>query len=190
MKITATTIKAGNILVFNDELWIVSKQPEHTKPGKGPAYMQVEMKNLKTGNKLNQRFNSSDYIEKAQLEQRDFQFLYMEGDNMVLMDLENFEQIHVGKDILEADKLPFLEDNMQITVEFYEDTPLNVTLPSTVTLEVVETDPIIKGATATASYKPAILSNGIRVLVPPYLVTGEFIVVKTEDASFVERAKK
>jgi elongation factor P len=170
-------------------LWIVSKQPEHTKPGKGPAYMQVEMKNIKTGNKLNQRFNSSEYVEKAQLEQRDFQFLYMEGNNLILMDLETFEQMHLGKEIL-GDKLPFLEDNMVVTLELYEEKPLNITLPSTVTLTVVETDPVIKGATATASYKPAILTNGVRVMVPPYLVTGESIVVKTEDSTFVERAKK
>jgi elongation factor P len=189
MKITATTIKAGNILLYENVLWVVSKQPEHTKPGKGPAYMQVEMKNLKTGTKINNRFSSSDYVERAQLEQRDFQYLYMEGDNLVLMDLENFEQMHVSKNIAE-DKIQFLADNMQVTLEFYEETPLNMTLPSTVILTIEQTDPVMKGSTATASYKPAIMSNGVRVMVPPYLVTGEAIVVKTEDASFVERAKK
>ena len=189
MKITATTIRAGNILNYEGALWVVSKQPEHTKPGKGPAYMQVEMKNVKTGTKLNHRFNSSDYVERAQLEQRDFQYLYMEGDNLVLMDLENFEQMHVNKKIAE-DKLPFLADNMQVTLEFFEEDPLNMTLPTTVSLVIEETDPVIKGSTATASYKPAILSNGVRVMVPPYLVTGEEIIVKTEDASFVERANK
>lgn len=189
MKITATTIRAGNILLYEGELWIVSKQPEHTKPGKGPAYMQVEMKNLKTGTKLNHRFSSSDYVERAQLEQRDYQYLYMEGDNLVLMDLENFEQIQVNKSIAE-EKLPFLIDNMQVTIESYDEEPLNISLPSTVILAIEQTDPVIKGSTATASYKPAILSNGVRVMVPPYLVTGEEIVVKTEDATFVERAKK
>lgn len=189
MKITATMIKAGNVLVYEGALWIVSKQPEHTKPGKGPAYMQVEMKNLQTGTKINQRFSSSDYIEKAQLEQRDFQYLYMEGDNLVLMDLENFEQMHVHKDII-GEKLPFLADNMEVRLEFHNEKPLSIDLPSTVVLRIEETDPIIKGSTATASYKPAIMSNGVRVMVPPYLTTGEDIVVKTEDSTFVERAKK
>ncbi len=189
MKITATTIRAGNVLLHEGVLWVVSKQPEHTKPGKGPAYMQVEMKNILTGTKINNRFSSSDYVERAQLEQREFQYLYMEGDNLVLMDLENFEQMHVSKDIAE-DKLPFLADNMEVTLEFYEEKPLNMTLPSTVILTIEQTDPVMKGATATASYKPAIMSNGVRVMVPPYLTTGEVIVVKTEDASFVERAKK
>ena len=188
MKITATAIKQGNILVHRDELWIVAKQPEHTKPGKGPAYMQVEMKSIKTGTKLNERFNSSDYIEKAQLEQKDYQYLYMEDNNLVLMDLESFEQITLPKTIL-GDKLPFIEDNMVVTIESYEDEALNIELPSTVILEIEQTDPVIKGATATSSYKPAILKNGVRVMVPPYLVTGEKIVVKTEDGSFVERAK-
>lgn len=189
MKITATTIRAGNVLLHEGVLWVVSKQPEHTKPGKGPAYMQVEMKNILTGTKINNRFSSSDYVERAQLEQREFQYLYMEGDNLVLMDLQNFEQMHVSKNIAE-DKLPFLADNMEVTLEFYEEKPLNMTLPSTVILTIEQTDPVMKGATATASYKPAIMSNGVRVMVPPYLTTGEVIVVKTEDASFVERAKK
>ena len=188
MKITATAIKQGNILVHRDELWIVAKQPEHTKPGKGPAYMQVEMKSIKTGTKLNERFNSSDYIEKAQLEQKDYQYLYTEDNNLVLMDLESFEQITLPKTIL-GDKLPFIEDNMVVTIESYEEEALNIELPSTVILEIEQTDPVIKGATATSSYKPAILKNGVRVMVPPYLVTGEKIVVKTEDGSFVERAK-
>lgn len=188
MKISANSIKAGNILVHNDNLWVVSKMPEHTKPGKGPAYVQVEMKNLKTGTKLNTRFSSSDYIEKAQLEQRTFQFLYFEDNNLVLMDTETFEQILLSKDIA-GEKLPFLEDNMLIKVEFYQETPLNIDLPQTIISEIVETDPVIKGATATASYKPAILANGVKVMVPSYLVIGEKIVVKTEDSSFVERAK-
>ncbi len=188
MKISANSIRAGNILVYNGELWVVAKMPEHTKPGKGPAYVQVEMKNLKTGTKLNERFSSSDMLEKAQLEQADFQFIYFEGDNLVLMNNETFEQIMVNKAIL-GEKLPFLSESMQVKVEFHEETPLNIELPQTIIAEIVETEPVIKGATATSSYKPAILANGVRVLVPSYLVGGEKIVVKTEDASFVERAK-
>ena len=188
MKITANSIKAGNILVHRDDLWKVSKSPEHVKPGKGPAYIQVEMKNLKTGNKLNERFSSSDYIERAQLEQRDFQFLYVEDENLILMDTENFEQMAISKKIL-GDKLPFLTDNMTVKVEFFQEEPLDIQLPQTIIDEIVETDPVIKGSTVTSSYKPAVLANGVKVMVPSYLTVGERIVVKTEDASFVERAK-
>jgi elongation factor P len=177
MKVSANSIKVGNILVYRDELWRVIKSPEHVKPGKGPAYVQLEMKNLKTGNKLNERVSSSDYLEKAQLEQKDFQFLYLEDEKLVLMDTENFEQITLNKDLL-GDKFQFLEE-----------TPLSVELPQTIIGEVVETDPVIKGSTVTSSYKPAILSNGVKVMVPSYLTVGEKIVVKTEDSSFVERAK-
>lgn len=188
MKISVNSIKYGHILVHNDDLWVVSKMPEHTKPGKGPAYVQVEMKNLKNSTKINTRFNSSDYIEKAQLEQKDFQFLYFEEENLILMDTETFEQIAVNKDIL-GDRLPFLKDNMIVRLEFYENSPLNLQLPPTIVAEIIETDPVIKGSTITSSYKPAIVDNGVKVMVPSYLVIGEKIVIKTEDSSFVERAK-
>lgn len=187
-KISANSIKVGNILVYKNELWIVAKQPEHTKPGKGPAYIQLEMKNLKTGTKLNERFNSSDYLEKAQLEQKNYQFLYLEDNNLVLMDLDNFEQIMVSKNIL-GDKVSFLSDNMMVKVEFYQERPLAIELPQTIIDTIEETEPVIKGASATSSYKPAILACGIKIMVPSYLVAGEKVVVKTEDASFVERAK-
>ena len=188
MKVSANSLRAGNVLVHNGDLWVVSKQPEHVKPGKGPAYVQVEMKNLKSGTKLNERFSSSDYLEKAQLEQREYQFLYFEDNFAVLMDQNSFEQITVPNGIFE-DKLPFLKDQMLITLELHDEKPLSATFPNTVVLEITETEPVIKGATVTSSYKPAILENGVRVLVPSYIQHGEKIVVKVEDASFVERAK-
>ena len=188
MKISANSIKQGNILVYKDELWKVVKSPEHVKPGKGPAYVQLEMKNLKTGNKFNERVSSSDSFEKAQLEEKDFQFLYFEDEKLIFMDTENFEQIALDKDLF-GDKIDFLTDNMIVKLEFYEETPLSVELPQTITAEVVETDPVIKGSTITSSYKPAKLANGVKVMVPSYLTVGEKIVVKTEDSSFVERAK-
>jgi len=188
MKISANSIRTGNILVYNNDLWVVSKTPEHTQPGKGGAYVQVEMKNLKTGTKRNERFSSSDYLEKAELEQKDYQFLYFEGDDIVLMDNQTFEQLSVGKEILD-EKLPFLTENMIVKVEFYNEKPLNIELPATVILEIVETDPVIKGSTVTSSYKPATLVNGVKVKVPQYLEIGEKIVVKTEDLTYVERAK-
>lgn len=188
MKISANSVRAGNILIHNGDLWIVAKQPEHVKPGKGPAYVQVEMKNLKAGTKLNERFSSSDYLDRAQLDQKEYLYLYSEDTNLVLMDTETGDQIHLSQD-LAGENLPYLTDGMEVTVESYEEKPLALYLPATVTVEIVETDPVIKGATATSSYKPAILANGLRVLVPPYLTTGERIVVKTEDSTFVERAK-
>lgn len=188
MKISANDIRAGNILVHKNDLWIVAKMPEHTKPGKGGAYVQVEMKNLKSGTKLNERFNSTETVEKAFLEQKEYQYLYDEDDNLVLMDNENFEQIYVPKTIL-GDKLAFLQTSMNVSVEFYGDEALNIYLPATINCEIVETEPVIKGATATSTYKPAILENGIRVMVPPYIETGQKIVVKTEDATYVERVK-
>lgn len=188
MRISANDIKAGNILDYEGELWMVSKTPEHTKPGKGGAYVQVEMKNLRTGNKLNQRFGSSESVEKAFLEQKNMQYLYKEENRLVFMDPDNFEQIMIDQEIMK-DKLPFLEEGMNINVEFYQDKPLSVSLAQTVVLEIVQTDPVIKGATVTSSYKPAIMSNGLRVMVPPYLVSGEKIIVRTEDATFVKRAE-
>lgn len=188
MKISANEIKAGHILDHDGGLWIVSKNPEHTKPGKGGAYVQVEMKNLRTGNKLNQRFSSTETVEKAYLDQEEKQFLYAEDNKLICMDPNSFEQIALDKEIL-GDKLPFLVDGMSITLESYQEKPLSARLPATVTVEIEHTDPVIKGSTVTSSYKPAILTNGVRVMVPPYLTTGEKIVVKTEDASFVERAK-
>ena len=188
MKIVANSIRQGNVLVYKDDLWVVSKPPEHTKPGKGPAYIQLEMKNLRTGTKLNDRLASVDTVERASLEQKSFLYLYKEGSKCVFMDSETFDQIYVDQEMM-SDRLPFLMDNMKVDIEFYEDQIIEIQLPSTVVLEIIETDPIIKGSTATSSYKPAIMSNGVRVMVPPYLVSGEKIVVKVEDLSFVERSK-
>lgn len=188
MKISANEIKNGTILEHEGQLWVVIKNPEHTKPGKGGAYVQVEMKNLRTNNKLNQRFSSSENVEKAFLESKKMQFLYLEGDQIIVMDQETFEQVSLDKKMLE-EKVAFLTDGLELTVSFYNDTPLSVTLPANLIGEIESTDPIIKGATVTSSYKPAILTNGLKVMVPSYLSNGEKIVVKTDDLTFVERAK-
>jgi elongation factor P len=188
MRISANEIKIGNILDYEGALWVIAKNPEHTKPGKGPAYIQVEMKNIITGTKLNHRFGSTDHVQRAQLEQKEMQFLYPEDKKLILMDPESFEQIMVDQTIL-GNKLPFLTDGMMITIESYNDKILAIKLPTTVIVEIQETAPSIKGSTVTSSYKPAILINGIKVMVPPYLSTGEKIIVKTEDTTFVERAK-
>ncbi len=188
MKMVANSIRLGNILIYENGLWVVTKNPEHTKPGKGGAYVQVEMKNLKTNTKINHRFSSGDYVERASLEQKSYQYLYDEGDFLVFMDNKSYEQISLKSDIL-GDRLLLLSSNMEVEIEFHEENPLNVKLPNTIIAEIIETEPVIKGATATSTYKPAIIANNVRVMVPPYIDTGQKIVVKTEDISFVERAK-
>lgn len=188
MEMTANELKNGSKFEYENDVWVVIKNPVHTKPGKGGAYVQVEMKSLFTGTKTNKRFSSTERFTRPFFEQKEMQFLYAEDNKLVMMDPDNFEQIMVDANML-GDKLPFLEDGMNVRLEFYKDKPAFIELPTTVILEVTETEPVIKGATVTSSFKPAILSNGVKVMVPPYLTTGEKIVVKTEDATFVERAK-
>jgi elongation factor P len=188
MKINANSIRMGNVLEHKNRLWMVMKQPDHTMPGKGGAFIQVEMRDIKSGTKLNERFRSTENVEKVRLDQKQYQYLYMEGDNMALMDNESFEQILIDKNIL-GDKLNFLQDNMLVTLETYQDDPISMLLPETVILEVSEAEPVVKGQTAAASYKPAILENGVRIMVPPFVVIGDKVVVRTEDASYLERAK-
>ena len=188
MRISANEIKIGSILDYKNELWQVAKNPDHTKPGKGGAYVQVEMKNLRTGTKLNQRFSSTDSVEKAFLERQKMQYLYMEDNHLVFMDPNSFEQLLVDKSLM-GDKLPLLTDGMNLEIESYQETPLSIKLPANLIVEVEETDPVIKGSTVTSSYKPAILTNGLKIMVPPYLMSGEKVVIKSEDLTFVERAK-
>jgi elongation factor P len=188
MKINANSIRAGNVLEHNGRLWIVSKTPSWAMPGKGGAFVQVEMKDFKTGTKLNERFRSNDEVERVRLDQKDYQFLYMDGDMMTLMDNDTYDQITINKDIL-GDRSAFLQDGMIVTVESYEESPINVTLPDTVILEIAEADPVVKGQTVSSSYKPAVLVNGVKIMVPPFIESGTKVVVKTDDASYVERAK-
>jgi len=189
MRINANSIRAGNVLEHNGRLWIVSKTPSWAMPGKGGAFVQVEMKDIKTGTKLNERFRSSEDVEKVRLDQREYQFLYFEDDMICLMNQESYDQISIHKDIL-GDKAAFLQDGMIVTLESYEESPINLMLPDTVILEIIEAEPVVKGQTASSSYKPAILENNVRVMVPPFISSGTKIVVRTEDATYVERAKE
>jgi elongation factor P len=188
MRINANSIRAGNVLEHNGKLWIVSKTPSWAMPGKGGAFVQVEMKDVKTGTKLHERFRSTEEVEKVRLDQKEYQFLYMEDEMMALMDNQTYEQISVHKEIL-GEKVAFLQDNMIVVVESYEDSPISITLPDVVVVRVAEADPVVKGQTASSSYKPALLENGLKILVPPFIEAGTRIVVKTEDTSYVERAK-
>lgn len=187
MKIDGVSIRPGNVLEWEGKLWIVTKI-QHTQPGKGGAYMQVEMKDVAVGTKTNNRFRSDEKVEKVRLEQIDYQFLFADGSDLTLMHPETYEQITLPADVL-GDRLPFLKDGMSVTVESYEGKPITVSLPTQVTETVKEADPVIKGQTASSSYKPAILENGVRVMVPPFISSGDRIIVNTEEFTYVERAK-
>ena len=185
-KINGNEIRPGNVLEHNGGLWAAVKV-DHVKPGKGGAFAQVEMRNLRNGSKLNERFRSADKVERVRLEQKDQQFLYQEGDALVLMDTETFEQIELPAEIL-GERRPFVQDGMRITVEFHESEALNVTLPQKVVCKVVETEPVVKGQTAANSFKPAVLDNGVKVMVPPFVGQDEDIVVNTDTMEYSERA--
>ncbi|TCD05084.1 elongation factor P [Erythrobacteraceae bacterium CFH 75059] len=186
MKISGVDIRPGNIIEYENGIWKVAKI-QHTQPGKGGAYMQVEMKNLIDGRKNNVRFRSADTVERVRLDTKDYQFLYSEGDDLVFMDGDTFEQITLPADLL-GDARPFLEDGMQVTLELWEDRPISVALPEQVEATIVEADAVVKGQTASSSYKPAVLENGVRVMVPPHIESGTRIVVNVYDREYVGKA--
>jgi len=185
-KINGNEIRPGYILEHNDGLWVAVKT-SHVKPGKGGAFAQVEMKNLRNGSKLNERFRAADKVEKVRLEQKDQQFLYETDGMLAFMDMETYEQIELSADIL-GERRPFLQDGMTIKIEFFEEEALSASLPQKVVCKIVETEPAVKGQTAAKSFKPAVLDNGIRVMVPPFVNQGEDIVVDTETMEYSERA--
>ena len=185
-KINGNEIRPGNVLEHNDGLWAAVKV-DHVKPGKGGAFAQVELKNLRNGSKLNERFRSADKVERVRLEQKDMQFLYEDAGQLIFMDTETYDQVQLSADIL-GERRPFLQDGMTIVVEFHETEALNATLPQKVICEITETEPVVKGQTAANSFKPAVLDNGVRVSVPPFVGQGERIVVNTETMEYSERA--
>ena len=186
VKINGNEIRPGNVLEHDGGLWAAVKV-DHVKPGKGGAFAQVEMRNLRNGSKLNERFRSADKVERVRLEQKDQQFLYESDGMLVFMDTETYEQIELSSELL-GERRPFLQDGMTIVVEFYEDEALNATLPQKVTCTVVETEPVVKGQTAANSFKPAILDNGVKVMVPPFIAQDEQVVINTEAMEYSERA--
>ena len=187
MKISANDVRVGDVLECNDKLWVVLKV-QHVKPGKGGAFAQTEMKALKDGQRLNERFRTVDTVEKVFLEELDFQFLYKDGNDLYFMNQSTFNQIQLPVDMV-GDSASFLEDGMVVKVCMYENNPISVKLPQSVVLEIVEADPVVKGQTATSSYKPAVLSNGVKIMVPQHIEAGTKVVVNTSDGSYVERAK-
>ena len=186
MKISGVDIRPGNILEYEGGIWKVAKI-QHTQPGKGGAYMQVEMKNLQDGRKTNVRFRSADTVERVRLDTKDFQYLYADGDMLVFMDQDTYEQIQLPADLI-GDAAAFLEDGMEVTLEMWEDKPISVQLPEQVEATIVEADAVVKGQTASSSYKPAILDNGVRVMVPPHITAGTKIVVDVYEQTYVKRA--
>ncbi len=185
-KINGNEIRPGNVLEHNGGLWAAVKV-DHVKPGKGGAFAQVELKNLRNGSKLNERFRSADKVERVRLEQKDMQFLFESDGMLTFMDTETYDQVALPADIL-GDRRPFLQDGMTIVVEFHDSEALNATLPQKVTCKIVETEPVVKGQTAANSFKPAILDNGVKVMVPPFVGQDENIVVNTETMEYAERA--
>ena len=187
MKINGNAIRPGNVIEHKGRLWRAVKI-QHTQPGKGGAYLQVELKDIRDGTKLNERFRASEDVERVRLDQKDFQFLFAEDDMLTFMDLETYDQISLAKDLV-GEPVAFLQDGMTVTIESYEGSPISVSLPETVIMAIIEADPVVKGQTAASSYKPALLENGVRTMVPPHIESGTRVVVNTADASYVERAK-
>ena len=186
MKVNGNTIKPGNVIEHKDALWVATKT-SHVKPGKGGAFAQIELRNLKDGTKLNERFRSSESIEKVILEETPHIFLYKENENLIFMNNDTFEQISIDFDMI-GEQSAFLQDGMNVVVESHESKPIGIRLPDQVTLEVSETEAVVKGQTAASSNKPAICDNGVRVMVPPFIEIGDNIIVDTNEVTYLKRA--
>lgn len=187
MKIDGSQVRMGMVIEHKNKLWLVVKHNIMT-PGNLRSFNQVELKDIKTGNKANERLSSSEKVERVRLDDKPYQYLYADGDALTFMDNASYEQMTLNKDMV-GEQLPFLQDGMTVQIESYEGDPIRIKLPERVVMKVVEADPVVKGQTASSSYKPAVLENGVRILVPPFLESGTDIVVNTEDLSYVERAK-
>lgn len=186
MRISANNIRIGNVLNHKNKLWVVQKT-QHVKPGKGGAFIQTEMKSIKEGTKLNERFRSEEDVDRVILEETEFQFLYREGDSFHFMNLENYEQIELNKDIV-SDCALYLKDGISVKITYYESQLISVTPPEHVEFVITEADPVVKGQTASSSYKNAVLDNGMKVLVPPHIDAGTKILINTTDGSYAGKA--
>ena len=186
MKISGVDIRPGNIIEYEGGIWRAVKI-QHTQPGKGGAYMQVELKNLIDGRKTNVRFRSAETVERVRLDTKDYQFLYRDGDMLVFMDTDTYEQVSLPEDLL-GEAAAFLQDGMQVKLDMYNERPISVELPDQIEATVVEADAVVKGQTASSSYKPAVLDNGVRVMVPPHITAGTRIVVDVYNREYVRRA--
>tara|TARA_B100000686_G_scaffold343784_1_gene425209 strand:+ start:613 stop:1182 length:570 start_codon:yes stop_codon:yes gene_type:complete len=188
MKIEGNQIKIGNIIRHKDKLWKVYKT-QHTQPGKGGAYLQAELKDIRNGTKLNERFRSSESVEKVYLEEKEYQYLYKDHNGYNFMNNETYEQITIKEVQISEIQKKFLKENLMIKIEIYDEEPISIKLPDTIILKVIATDAVIKGQTATSSYKPATLENDIKTNVPPHIVIDDKIIVNSNDGSYIEKAK-
>ncbi len=187
MKINANLIRPGNVLEHNGKLWSVLKI-QLIQPGKGGAFIAVEMRDVFTGTKTNERWRTADTVEKVMVDEFEATFLFADGDNLTFMNSETFDQFTMPTDGV-GDPAQFLQDGMVVTIEMIEGKPVSVTLPQTVVMTLVEADPVVKGQTASSSYKPGVLENGARIMIPPHVASGTRLVVNTADGTYVERAK-
>ncbi|ALA16989.1 MULTISPECIES: elongation factor P [Chelatococcus] len=187
MKVIASSVRKGNILEVDGQLYVVLSA-ESFFPGKGTPTTQIDMRRLSDGTKTSQRYKTTEQVERAYVEDREHTYLYQDGDNYIFMNPETYDQLPVSGDVI-GDQAVYLQEGMACMLSIYEGNAVAIDLPQRVTLEVVETEPTVKGQTASSSYKPAILSNGVRTMVPPHIGTGTRIVIMTADGSYVERAK-
>ena len=185
MKINAGEIRVGMLLEFKNDLWQVLKT-QHVKPGKGGAFAQVEMKSVNKNTKLNERFRSSETVEKASLEETNFNFLYKDDSNYFFMNPKSFEQIEIKKDII-GDKGRLLTENLEVSVSFYNESPISVDLPKQVQCKIKSTDVALKGQTVSSSYKPALLDNGLSIQVPPFIEDGDEIIIDTRSLEYIKK---
>ena len=187
MKINGNSIKPGNIIEHQGKLWRAVKTM-HTQPGKGGAYLQVELKDIRTGTKLNERFRSSETVERVRLDEHEYSYLFADGDDYTFMEQQTYEQITLNAELI-GEPAVFLQEGMVVTVSSYEGSPISVSLPETVIMEIVEADAVVKGQTASSSFKPAILDNGVRIMVPPHIGAGTRIIVDVYEQTYVKRAE-
>jgi elongation factor P len=187
VSVIASTIRKGQVVEKDNKLYVVLKA-ENIHPGKGTPVTQLEMRRISDGVKVNERYKTTDTLEKAFIDERTHNYLYHDGDHYIFMDPETFDQISVLESIV-GDAVPYLQENMEVRLSSYNGIPIAIEIPARVTLEVEETEPVVKGQTASGSFKPAKLSNGVKTMVPTHIVPGTRIVVLTEDGSYVERAK-
>ena len=187
MKVIASSLRKGNVVDKDGKLYVILSA-ENIHPGKGTPVTQLDMRRISDGVKVSERYRTTEQVERAYVEDREFQYLYQDGDGFHFMNPETYDQIAVPKDVI-GDQAAFLQENMKVTLSTHEGVVLAIELPQRAVLEVVETEPTVKGQTASSSYKPALLSNGVRTMVPPHIAPGTRIVVMTADGSYVERAK-
>jgi elongation factor P len=187
VSVMASNVRKGNVIEKDGKLYIVLTA-ENIHPGKGTPVTQLEMRRISDGTKINERYKTTDSLEKAFIEYQTYSYLYQDGEHYVFMQPETFDQVHVGTDIL-GDYVPYLQEGMEVRLALYNGVPVSIEIPARVTLEITETEPVVKGQTASGSFKPAMLSNGLRTMVPTHIVPGVRVVILTEDGSYIERAK-